>query len=73
MQYAKAFTDALQFMWGEGFLSPGGHEEIDDMLEGHNLAGKRVLDIGSGLGASMCTSSSGMGRLRSLVSTWKIN
>jgi hypothetical protein len=56
MQYAKDFTNALQFMWGEGFLSPGGHEEIDDMLEGHNIAGKRVLDIGSGLAASMCTS-----------------
>jgi ubiquinone/menaquinone biosynthesis C-methylase UbiE len=50
MQYAKDFTDALQFMWGEGFLSPGGHEEVDDMLDGHNIAGKRVLDIGSGLG-----------------------
>jgi ubiquinone/menaquinone biosynthesis C-methylase UbiE len=50
MQYAKDFTDALQFMWGDGFLSPGGHEEIDDMLKGHNIVGKRVLDIGSGLG-----------------------
>jgi ubiquinone/menaquinone biosynthesis C-methylase UbiE len=50
MQYAKAFTDSLQFMWGEGFLSPGGHEEVDDMLAGHSTAGKRVLDIGSGLG-----------------------
>src|SRR4030095_11331641 len=48
--YTKAFTDALQFMWGEGFLSPGGLEEIDNMLEGHKLAGKCVLDIGSGVG-----------------------
>jgi ubiquinone/menaquinone biosynthesis C-methylase UbiE len=50
MQYAKAFTDCLQFMWGEGFLSPGGPEEVADMVRGHALAGKRVLDIGSGLG-----------------------
>ncbi|MBI2718043.1 MAG: methyltransferase domain-containing protein [Rhizobiales bacterium] len=50
MQYRKDFTDALQFVWGEGFLSPGGPEEIAEMLRGHDLAGKRVLDVGSGLG-----------------------
>jgi phosphoethanolamine N-methyltransferase len=50
MQYNKAFTDALQFIWGEGFLSPGGPEEIAQMLSGHDISGKRVLDIGSGLG-----------------------
>lgn len=50
MQYAKAFSDALQFMWGEGFLSPGGPEEVREMLMGHDLAGKVVLDIGSGVG-----------------------
>lgn len=50
MQYAKAFTDALQFMWGEGFLSPGGPEEVAQMLAGRAVAGKTVLDIGSGLG-----------------------
>ena len=32
MQYAKDFTDALQFMWGEGFLSPGGPEEVAEMV-----------------------------------------
>jgi phosphoethanolamine N-methyltransferase len=50
MQYSKAFTDALQFAWGEGFLSPGGPDEVDDMLRGHDISGRRVLDIGSGLG-----------------------
>jgi hypothetical protein len=50
MQYAKDFTDALQFMWGDGFLSPGGPEEVAEMLAGIDLSGKRVLDIGSGLG-----------------------
>jgi ubiquinone/menaquinone biosynthesis C-methylase UbiE len=50
MQYSKPFTDALQFMWGEGFLSPGGPEEVLDMLRAHDISGKRVLDIGSGLG-----------------------
>lgn len=50
MQYAKAFTDALQFMWGDGFLSPGGPSEVAQMLSGTDLTGLRVLDIGSGLG-----------------------
>jgi len=50
MQYAKDFTDALQFMWGEGFLSPGGPEEVAEMVVGLDLTGKRVLDGGSGLG-----------------------
>ena len=50
MQYSKAFTDALQFAWGEGFLSPGGPAEVDAMLRGHDIRGRRVLDIGSGLG-----------------------
>ena len=50
MQYAKAFSDALQFMWGKGFLSPGGPEEVRRMLEGHDLRNSIVLDIGSGVG-----------------------
>ena len=50
MQYSKAFTDALQFMWGDGFLSPGGPAELAEMLQGHDILGKRILDIGSGLG-----------------------
>lgn len=50
IQYGMAFTEALQFVWGEGFMSPGGPEEIAQMLEGHDLTGKRVLDVGSGVG-----------------------
>ena len=50
MDYTKGFTDALQFIWGEGFLSPGGPDEVAAILMGSNLGGHRVLDIGSGLG-----------------------
>jgi phosphoethanolamine N-methyltransferase len=50
MQYEHRFTEALQFMWGKGFLSPGGPEEVEEMLSGCTLAGRSVLDIGSGLG-----------------------
>ncbi|MDP9137002.1 MAG: methyltransferase domain-containing protein [Pseudomonadota bacterium] len=50
MQYSKAFTDALQFVWGEGFLSPGGPAEVEALLQGEDIAGSRALDIGSGVG-----------------------
>jgi TolB-like protein/SAM-dependent methyltransferase len=50
MHYEKTFTDGLQFMWGKGFLSPGGPEEVSHILQGIDLRGLQVLDIGSGLG-----------------------
>lgn len=50
MSYDKAFTDALQFVWGAGFLSPGGAEAVTALLRGRDITDARVLDIGSGLG-----------------------
>ncbi len=43
-----AFLGAL---WGEGYLSPGGPDEVARVIEGLDLRGKRVLDIGCGSGA----------------------
>ena len=40
----------LEAVWGEGFLSPGGVGEVARVLEGHDLRGKSVLDIGCGAG-----------------------
>ena len=40
----------LEKMWGEGFLSPGGPEEVARLLEGRDITGKTVVDIGSGAG-----------------------
>jgi len=40
----------LEALWGEGYLSPGGSEEVARILEGHNLRGKCLLDIGCGAG-----------------------
>ncbi len=41
----------LEEIWGDGFLSPGGAEEVARVITGVDLAGKHVLDIGSGSGA----------------------
>ncbi len=49
-EYDDTFVAALECMWGEGFLSPGGAGEVARILEGVGLAGKRVLDVGCGLG-----------------------
>jgi len=43
-----AFFDAI---WGEGYMSPGGPEEVARVLDGLDLTGKTVLDIGCGTGA----------------------
>jgi len=48
--YAGGHVALLQLIWGEGFLSPGGPAEVERILEGVDLAGKRVLDIGCGIG-----------------------
>ncbi len=50
-QYPDEFVSAIEWMWGEGFLSPGGPEEVRVLLEGVDLTGLKVLDVGSGLGA----------------------
>ncbi len=48
MQYPKEFIERLHLVWGTGFLSPGGPEEVLRIVEGLDLKGARVLDIGCG-------------------------
>lgn len=50
-EYDEGMQALLQIVWGEGFLSPGGADEVARVLEGTDLRGKSVLDVGSGLGA----------------------
>lgn len=49
-EYAKAFTDLIELVYGPELLSQGGTQSIDLLFEGQELNGKKVLDIGSGLG-----------------------
>lgn len=42
----------LEMIWGEGFLSPGGADEVVRVVSDHDIAGRSVLDIGSGLGGA---------------------
>jgi 2-polyprenyl-3-methyl-5-hydroxy-6-metoxy-1,4-benzoquinol methylase len=49
--YDEAHIAFLEDLWGEGFLSPGGPDEVARVLDGVDLGGKHVLDIGCGSGA----------------------
>ena len=49
-EYGDEMVALLQLIWGEGFMTPGGPAYIRKTVAGRDLAGKRVLDIGSGLG-----------------------
>ncbi len=50
LHYDLAHIKFLEELWGDGYLSPGGPDEVRRVLEGIDLFGKRVLDIGCGSG-----------------------
>ena len=50
--YGPKQLNLLKTVWGEGFLSPGGTDEIDEVMKGIDASGKTVLDIGCGCGGA---------------------
>ncbi|MDX1717909.1 MAG: methyltransferase domain-containing protein [Anderseniella sp.] len=52
--YPEPVIGFLELLWGRGWLSPGGPDELARLLEGEDLAGKHVLDIGCGAGGIDC-------------------
>lgn len=49
-EYDDKLVTLLEALWGDGYLSPGGDAETALVLDGLDLSGARVLDIGSGTG-----------------------
>ena len=49
-EYDERLVTLLEALWGDGYLSPGGDAETAAVLDGLDLAGLRVLDIGCGTG-----------------------
>ena len=49
-EYDDAAIRFLEALWGDGYLSPGGPDEVDRVVEGLSLQGKTILDIGCGSG-----------------------
>jgi len=50
IHYPPRMIAMLEAVWGEGFLSPGGAEEVSRVIGSHVLTGLSVLDIGCGAG-----------------------
>ena len=49
-EYDENFVGALEVIWGEGYLSPGGKEEVVLVVGDQDLQNKTILDIGCGSG-----------------------
>lgn len=50
IEYTDDLIRLLEIVWGDGFLSPGGTAAVDQVVDGIDLRGKTVLDIGCGSG-----------------------
>jgi phosphoethanolamine N-methyltransferase len=49
-EYDDGMVELLELVWGKGFMSPGGPDNVKEIVAGLDLAGKLVLDIGCGVG-----------------------
>ena len=54
IHYTDHFTAWCELDFGKGFLSPGGRDEVAKIVEGFDLTGKEVLDVGVGLAGPAC-------------------
>ena len=52
--YPEPVIGFLELLWGKGWLSPGGPDELARLLEGEDLRAKHILDIGCGAGGIDC-------------------
>lgn len=50
IEYNDAMTNMLELIWGTGFMAPGGEGNIANLVEGLETQGRRILDIGCGIG-----------------------
>jgi ubiquinone/menaquinone biosynthesis C-methylase UbiE len=48
--YPKSELPIFEEIWGKGFVSPGGPNEVAKILKDVDLENKRILDIGCGMG-----------------------
>ena len=49
-EYYDNLITMLELIWGEGYMTPGGSGNVEKLFNGIETAGKRILDIGCGLG-----------------------
>jgi SAM-dependent methyltransferase len=51
-QYTDAMLSGMQSAYGQGFLSPGGADELRRMVDGIGVERRYVLDVGCGVGGA---------------------
>ncbi len=49
-EYHESLVEMLELIWGKGFMTPGGPENVRKTVAGLDLRDKLVLDIGCGIG-----------------------
>jgi ubiquinone/menaquinone biosynthesis C-methylase UbiE len=49
-EYYANMVTMLELIWGDGYMAPGGAGNVARLLEGIDTRGKRILDIGCGIG-----------------------
>jgi SAM-dependent methyltransferase len=49
-EYYDSMVAMLELIWGEGYMAPGGPGNVARLLDGTDPAGKRILDVGCGIG-----------------------
>ena len=49
-EYHDNMVTMLELIWGKGYMAPGGAGNVAKLLHGTTPQGKRILDIGCGLG-----------------------
>lgn len=50
IEYDENMQAVLELVWGKGFMSPGGPGNVARLMDGLDVRGKSILDIGCGLG-----------------------
>jgi len=66
VHYTDHFITWLELDFGGGFMSPGGQGEVAKIVEGIDLSGKEVLDIGVGLAGPACVLVEDLGAARAV-------
>ncbi len=49
-EYYESLVTMLELIWGQGYMAPGGPGNVANLLDGIPTHGKRILDIGCGIG-----------------------
>ena len=49
-EYDDTMVTVLELIYGDGFIAPGGPDEVRNLVGDSDLVGKQVLDIGCGVG-----------------------